>query len=321
MDLSIPYYEDMSRISNSNIGWYLKEGPAYLHRHLTGQVPDLETASLRKGTMIHEFILQPEEFDKDYVVYEGIKPSSTNQVSFCKELANSVEIEPQKRLLDAYKKSYSIIGKSEEKMLSEATKIASELTPYIDATNSGKILIGKWDYKLCNDILYAAKEHIAAFSILDRDKDEEIHSEFHINWECEGVQCKSLLDRIKIDKKKKHCTIIDLKTTSHLWQFEDSMKTFDYCRQLCYYYMAVLWYIENELKDNPEDWTFSFFIVAVGNNLPGDVRVFELTLDQVIARKETIVDTLHKIKWHIDNNKWDHSIEYYENNGVEHLDL
>ena len=129
------------------------------------------------------------------------------------------------------------------------------------------------------------------------------------------------MDRIKIDKKKKHCTIIDLKTTSHLWQFEDSMKTFDYCRQLCYYYMAVLWYIENELKYNPEDWKFSFFIVAVGNNLPGDVRVFELTFDQVIARKETIVDTLHKIKWHIDNNKWDHSIEYYENNGVEHLDL
>lgn len=26
MDISIPYYEDMSRISNSNIGWFLKKG-------------------------------------------------------------------------------------------------------------------------------------------------------------------------------------------------------------------------------------------------------------------------------------------------------
>ena len=27
MDISIPYYEDNTRISNSNIGWFLKKGP------------------------------------------------------------------------------------------------------------------------------------------------------------------------------------------------------------------------------------------------------------------------------------------------------
>ena len=29
MDISIPYYEDKTRISNSNIGWFLNKGPAY----------------------------------------------------------------------------------------------------------------------------------------------------------------------------------------------------------------------------------------------------------------------------------------------------
>lgn len=27
MDISIPYYEDNTRISNSNIGWFLKKDP------------------------------------------------------------------------------------------------------------------------------------------------------------------------------------------------------------------------------------------------------------------------------------------------------
>ena len=36
MDISIPYYEDMSRISNSNIGQYLKRGPMYLRNMLDG---------------------------------------------------------------------------------------------------------------------------------------------------------------------------------------------------------------------------------------------------------------------------------------------
>ena len=66
MDLSIPYYEDNTRISNSAIGWFLKNGPLYLHKKLTGLIPDEKGPQLERGTMIHEFILQPEEFEKDY---------------------------------------------------------------------------------------------------------------------------------------------------------------------------------------------------------------------------------------------------------------
>ena len=37
MDISIPYYEDLTRISNSNIGWFLKKGPKYLKEMLDGK--------------------------------------------------------------------------------------------------------------------------------------------------------------------------------------------------------------------------------------------------------------------------------------------
>ena len=52
MDISIPYYEDMSRISNSNIGWFLKKGPRYLKDMLDGKIEGLKASFLDKGTMI-----------------------------------------------------------------------------------------------------------------------------------------------------------------------------------------------------------------------------------------------------------------------------
>lgn len=48
MDISIPYYEDKTRISNSNIGWFLNKGPAYLHKMLTEDVPEEKKSSARK---------------------------------------------------------------------------------------------------------------------------------------------------------------------------------------------------------------------------------------------------------------------------------
>ena len=56
MDLSIPYYEDLTRISNSNIGWFLNKGPAYLHKMLSGKGEEEKSLALTKGTMIHEYL-------------------------------------------------------------------------------------------------------------------------------------------------------------------------------------------------------------------------------------------------------------------------
>ena len=44
MEITVPYYEDVERISNSNIGWFLKKGPAYLHSMLTGKACLLYTS-------------------------------------------------------------------------------------------------------------------------------------------------------------------------------------------------------------------------------------------------------------------------------------
>ena len=171
-EYEIPYYEDNTRISNSAIGWFLNKGPAYFRRMLDGKENGLDLPQLRKGTMIHEFLLQPEQFWDDYMLFVGEKPKSAQAQKFCENLINTVEIELNKQLSEAYRKSYSIVGKSEDKILSEALKISVEYKDYIEALKSKKILISQYDLDQLMKIQHNIGEHKLARQLIRRDGDQ-----------------------------------------------------------------------------------------------------------------------------------------------------
>ena len=346
MDISVPYYEDLSRISNSNIGWFLQKGPAFLHKMLTDPPPEEKNPVLERGTMIHEYLLQPEEFQKDYVIWDKSRPSSAQQEKFCQAYASSLEIEPNKAILEAYKAAYRTKGKTEETMLSEGSKIASTLKDYIDYLKSGdqRIMIGPYDYQMLKKIRNNIEAHKLAKVLLWPGKEDGcLYSklpypdgspggiigrwfhEFHINWDYDGkIKCKSLLDSLTLNFRDKKVTIMDLKTTAKLWHFEESIEMYDYLRQLDYYSMAVRWYLVSECgvtEDEIFEWQFEYYIIGIDTTGSNEIRVFKIEQKDVSSRDETILTALDRIAWHQINNKWDHSIEYYIGDGSEILNL
>ena len=116
---------------------------------------------------------------------------------------------------------------------------------------------------------------------------------------------------------------MDIKTTAKLWHFEDSMKEFDYCRQLCFYKDAVYWYLANVLgiTDEFDKWRFEFYIIAIDTTGSNEIRVFKLDPSQVCSRDGAIKDAMTEIAWHIDKNLWEHGYEYYNGDGSETLNL
>jgi len=360
MDISIPYYEDKTRISNSNIGWFLNKGPAFLHKMLTEDVPEEDNPVLKRGTMIHEYILQPEEFQKDYVVWDKSRPSSAQQEKFCQAYVkhyDELDLNENRAILSAYKEAYSTAGKSDDKMLSEGLKIASMLKDYIDYLKSGdqRIMIGPYDYQMLKKIKLNVENHKLANKIINATAKlydtnmglpnsiiSENHHEFHINWEYpaifmknpdkEGetlpvfsIKCKSLLDGLTLDFQNKKATIYDLKTTQKLWHFEDSIEQYDYLRQLMYYRFAVEWYLEHECgeKSPQSEWTFEFYIIGIDTTGSYEIRVFTFSEDAFIKDHIgwKIGKALTDIAWHQMNNKWEHSRAYYEGDGSETLKL
>lgn len=329
MEIKTPYYEDLTRLSNSNIGWFLQKGPAYLHKMLTNSPPEEKNYVLERGTLIHMYLLQPEEFRNTYVVWDKSRPTSAQQEKFCQALASTLEIEPNRAILSAYKEAYSAAGKSEDKMLSEGQKIASTLKDYINflKANDERTMISPYEYQMLEKIKQNVQSHKLAWHIIDAPLraaelcDYEAHHEFHINWEWRGVQCKSLLDGLTLDFKNKKAIIYDLKTTQKLWHFEDSIDQYDYLRQLCYYEQAVVWYLENECGENPRTWDFEFYIIGIDTTGSYEIRTFYIDEYMVNSRLAIIHDTLDEIAWHQTTGKWEHSRAYYEGDGSETLNL
>lgn len=333
MTITIPYYEDMSRYSNSCIGWFLKKGPAYLRNMLDGKEDGLSSSSLTKGTMIHMYLLQEEDFWKEYRITDFDTPSSKQQKDFCLEYVKLQKTDPwmpkEEVITTAYKKAYSN-KKTESAVLSEANQILESCDAYIEylKEEDTRKLITFSDVNMLKTIKKNVKEHKLANSLLfDIPDTSEAYNEFHINWEFPReyhtlhLPCKSLIDRVIVDHITRKITLIDVKTTVDVHDFAHSVDTYDYGRQLAYYWLAIQWYMLNVKKINvfEEEYTFETYIVAIENNNKHQVRTFKFDPKFLESKLDTIEHAIKEICWHVKENKWEQYREYYEGDGAEEL--
>ena len=323
MKIDIPYYEDNTRISNSAIGWFLKKGPRYLRDMLDGKEEGLKLPQLERGTMIHEYILQPDEVWNDYTMLDYEIPKVKQQKDFCEAYANSLELTEDDKMLQAYKSSYSN-NKSSEIVLKEATELCNKYASYIEAIQrqkENKKVISGADLNMLKNIKKNIEEHKKANELLQDIPGVETHNEFHINWECKGIKCKSLLDRCIFDYANQKIILIDLKTTSDVWNFKHSVEEFDYYRQIAYYLSAITWYMYQDQGIDISNYDFEAYIIAIQTNSNNEVRVFNMFNEkELLDRKNIISDALTEISYHISSNNWDHSRIYYESDGTEELE-
>nr|DAL12636.1 MAG TPA_asm: Exodeoxyribonuclease 8 [Caudoviricetes sp.] len=328
MDISIPYYEDLTRISNSNIGWFLKKGPRYLKEMLDGK-EGLKASFLDKGTMIHEYILQPEEFWKDYIILDFAVPKVKQQKDLLEFYTNAKMVDPLASEDDILLKSYEAAynnNKSKEKKIQEAKELVELYQNYIEyfRNKDSKKVISFADLNMLKAIKKNMEDHKKANELLfNYPETFEVHNEFHINWEYPNAStlgdlpCKSLLDRVMIDHTNKKIILVDIKTTADVYNFKHSVEEFDYCRQLAYYWLAIHWYFKNELKLNIEEYEYETYIVAVQSHDGYEVRVFKFNSKAIEERLVTIDYAIKRIAWHKNNNLWDHMKEYYDEDGAE----
>lgn len=328
MDISIPYYEDLTRISNSNIGWFLKKGPRYLKEMLDGK-EGLKASFLDKGTMIHEYILQPEEFWKDYIILDFAVPKVKQQKDLLEFYSTARLVDPfaseDDILIMSYEAAYNN-NKSKEKKIQEAKELVELYQNYIEyfRNKDSKKVISFADFNMLKAIKKNMEDHKKANELLfNYPETFEVHNEFHINWEYPNASslgdlpCKSLLDRVMIDHTNKKIILVDIKTTADVYNFKHSVEEFDYCRQLAYYWLAIHWYFKNELKLNIEEYEYETYIVAVQSHDGYEVRVFKFNPKTVKERLVAIDYAIKRIAWHKDNNLWDHMKEYYDEDGAE----
>lgn len=328
MIITIPYYEDNTRISNSNIGQYLKYGPMYLRNYLDGKEEGLRGKFLEKGTMTHMWFLQRQEFWENYIIHNFSTPTSKQQVSFAEEVANTTEIDPDLAVLSAYQSIYSTKGKSDDKMLLDARELADKLSDYIEylrICKKNRTAITWADMEYLKTLETNVRNHKKANKLLfDVPATCEVHNEFQINWQFSlengnKIDCKSLLDRFTVDHTTKIIQLIDLKTTANAAEFSKSFEEYKYARQLQYYWLAIEWYFANILEKDIAEYSRETYIIALQTTSPNNVKVFTFTHEDLNKENSIISDTLSRIRYHQEENAWEHSVDYYLGDGAEKL--
>lgn len=339
MIIDKPYYEDNTRISNSSIGWFLKKGPLYFRNMLDGKEEGLKLPQLEKGTMIHEYILQPDEFWNDYVILEYDVPKVKQQKEFCDWYVTFKATDPledeDKILLNAYNKAYSN-KLSDDSKLAIAKDFIQRYDEYIKSKslNNTKKAISFADLNMLKTIKSNIEKHKKANKLLTDTPGVESHNEFHINWtfpiKTDSLKmdenktwyapCKSLLDRCIFDHVNKKIILIDLKTTSDVYNFKHSVEEFDYYRQIAYYLLAITWYMKDQDID-VSDYDCEAYIIAIQTNSNYEVRVFNMFNEtELDSRKNIIINALSELSYHYQTNNWEHTRSYYEGNGTEELE-
>ena len=127
----------------------------------------LEGSFLDKGTMIHEYILQPEEFWKDYIILDFEVPKVKQQKDFCEAYASSLELLEDEKKIKAYKSSYNNT-KSSEIVLKEATELCDKYSQYIEylKVKDNKKVISFADLNMLKKIEANIKAHKKANELL-----------------------------------------------------------------------------------------------------------------------------------------------------------
>jgi len=328
-----------SKISNSALGNILissKYFKKYIDRELDEDTPPY----MELGTKLHMFLLEPTEFSKNYIYLDVTKPRGEKQQAFCEYISNSSLKDEKLKIKTAYELNYSTKGKSEQKLEEESTLLYDNLKEYIDylkKTKEYKDILNWSTFSFLREAKAEAKKHIAASELLFTE-DSFIDNpnvfeknEFRIYWEYskilfnnEPIVLKSIIDRLYIDHDQKVIKLIDLKTSSHLYDFHESYKTFKYYRQMAFYWKGIEYFFTKHFEDkNINEYTRETYIIGIQTpdnrwkDLPTECKVFPIDNNDLEEGNKEIDDLLLQIQWHTDNNKWEHSRSYYENKGLE----
>ena len=79
--------------------------------------------------------------------------------------------------------------------------------------------------------------------------------------------------------------------------------------------------MQEELNLNVDDYDLEVYIIAIQTNGSYEVRVFNMfNEEELLNSRDIITNALKEISYHISSNNWEHTRNYYENNGVEELE-
>ncbi len=227
---------------------------------------------LIQGKLIHLLLLQPEEFDNNFVLMPSKLPSDTlrkvlKNITLYTDAKTLSKVD-DKIILDSLKEVglYQSL-KDEDKRVAKVRTIECE-DYYTFSQTTGKDIIDTDTLEKCKSSVELIKDNKSVMDLLEDNTTDfemdgiEIFNEEFLECSLDEYTfgLKGFVDRYVIDHDKKVITIIDIKTTGKtIVDFPETVEFYNYWLQAAIYRVLVT----KNLEEKTQDYKINFNFIVI----------------------------------------------------------
>lgn len=312
-------YRRHPSIANSDLKYI--ESPRLFQLNKAQQLQYEESKAMSFGSFIDDYLLSPDVFNKKYMMDEDIeKPTSPNQVQFLDLVMQHEGELTNDDLSNYHAQCYTRTSES------AAVKLYKSLEDYIDFIDRSKdkVLYSEDDLEKAKYIVANIQQHkLLNDWIFNTDAKNQAHfTQLEIvDKEIWGVSWKGKLDKVIVNFEDNTILNLDLKSTSKsIASFHYYYRNRKYYRQQALYRKLLLQHlVDQKIIKDPAQWIVKTRIMLV-QSVPMHECAAVAVPERVLQEgEEELKECADLIKYY-NNNGWDQTKSYKENNGLELYD-
>ena len=275
------------------------------------------------GKLIHLLLLQPEEFDKQFVLMPSKLPSASlimvlkNITLYTDEvMLGSVQDD---LILDSLKEVglYQSL-KDEAKRIAKVRTLECE-DYYKFASTSDRDVVDQDTFVKCTESVELIKENKEVFALLQDEPTDfemdnlEVFNEAYLKCQLGNYDfgLHGYIDRYVIDHDKKTVKIIDVKTTGKtITEFPETVTFYKYWLQAAIYMVLVT----KNLEERCADYLISFNFIVIDKY--NQIYDFPVSIKTMNAWGEGLKQTLTMAKFHIEENNYELPYQFLQTKKV-----
>ena len=309
------FYKNKFYFSYSSINKLLFSPRSFYSHYVLNQREDSIDPHLVGGRVLHCLLLEPENFEKDFILMPDKFPTDSNRILIDNIFKNYLSIENNTLLLEEFQKEiltdllnsnlYQTLKTDQQrldKILTDQNKNYFEFLK----TKQDKALVDPIIYANCIETVAMLKSNLEVRALLYLDKEisddhitvfNELPLKHNVNNLPFGY--KGILDNVVIDTESKTIFINDLKTTGKgLLDFPETVKYYKYWIQASMYYHLIY---EEYVKDKPDakDWTIVITFIVVDKY--NQIYPFQVSQESLAAWLKDFDKIIDIVKYHYEN--------------------
>lgn len=309
MKLEEEFFNKDFMMSFSGLSKLLYSPDLFYRHYILNQRDDQRTVNMLEGSLLHCLLLNPEEFDNEFVIATDSVPSdSIKQVlNHCLELykidmdespesARMVLNEYSNDILEALESInlYQSLKNDEGRLKKVLTEKNEEYWEHLIAAE-GKDVISPDMYDHIKEAVEKIKTNPTVMEKMGffADSMNGITTENELTLVTDkgsgSFGIRGIIDNLVFDPEKKEIRINDLKTTSKsIGVFRDSIEFWNYWLQAAIYYNLVKAIYMCDSKY--DGWTITFrFVVVDSYCQTGCIKISDDTMNEWVSRTETVL--------------------------------